>query len=573
MKAPGIERIFVAFVIVATVGIIAAHAADVVVRASAPLFAAAGAGAFAVAVCVSLLAAALAAWRLRRPVAALIAGVTTSVAAAFVLCATSGADSIPVVLVGAGAGGGYALSRLARRLPASIDAALRRRRVAAIAWALLGLATVVQTARLSTYMADPTSNWVLTTTNEFWSRHMCMQAYFYAADLNRRGEPNVYAAEHYPGLDPDAETHTAVAHLQADDPYQYPPQFLLLPRLALAASNDFHVIRSVWFAVQALGFMLAAFILARWYGGAAGRLALWLIPVVWLSVPSMLNFQYGQFHVSTIALAAGAVVAFDRRWRSLGGALLAASILAKGFPGILLVPLLLQRRWKEAGSTLAWAAGLTVAAWAVIGWEPFAAFFQYHLPRVRSGEAFAFHEAWPDFAAPLLAGNVSVYSLVLKLRELGVAGANEWAARAAHGVFSFGVLALAALAARVQDRRGRALVWMGLITLASMTSPAAWGDYVPVAAVWLATFLVPSVLRGGIRGACILVAAATSIVLPGVVPIGNFPGAELSMVMSIGYTLLLITFSTWVVLRAAPERARAAIAPLYRTEPATARPV
>jgi uncharacterized membrane protein len=293
--------------------------------------------------------------------------------------------------------------------------------------------------------------------------------------------------------------------------------------------------------------------------------------VVWLSVPSMLNFQYGQFHVSTIALAAGAMIAFDRGRGVLGGALLASAILAKGFPAVLLVPMVLRRRWRDVGSTLVWAAGMTVVAWAVIGSEPFYAFFDYHLARLRSGEAFAFHEVWPDFAAPLLAGNVSVYSLVLKLQELGLAGATEWAARAAHGVFSFAVIVAAALIARVRGRREQAPAWLALVTMASMTSPAAWGDYVPVGTVWLATFLAAAATRsGGVAGAFIALTAATSWLLPGVVPIGDFPSANASMVMSVAYTLLLIAFNVWVVVCVARVSLPRSIAPLFRREPARA---
>jgi hypothetical protein len=399
-----------------------------------------------------------------------------------------------------------------------------------------------------------------------------MQAYFYAADLNRQGEPNVYLSDLYPGLNPEAETHATVANLTPEDPYQYPPQFLLLPRLAMAVSNDFYLIRSLWFAVQALGFLLVAFLFARWYGGASGRVAAWLIPAIWISVPSMLNFQYGQFHVSTIALAAAALIAFDRRRAVLGGSLLATAILSKGFPGILLIPMLLQRRWKDAGSTLAWAVGLSVVAWAVIGWEPFASFLHYHLPRVRSGEAFAFHEVWPDFAAPLLAGNVSLYSLVLKLDRLGVAGATEGVARTVHGIFSIGVLGVAVLAARARSRRAWAVSALAVLNLAAMTSPAAWGDYIPVGTLWLTSLMAAAVARTTGAGSFVAVAAATSFLLPGVVPIGDFPSAVPSMVISIAYTLLVVAFNGWAAAR--PLEAVAPVTrPAFRREPATASPV
>lgn len=454
----------------------------------------------------------------------------------------------PLVPIAVAVAGLAAVRALARRLPESIDGALRRRRLVAVMWAILGLATIVQTARLSTYMVDPSYDWVLTTRNEFWSRHMCMQAYFYGADLHRQGETNVYDAAHYPGLNPEAENRATVANLTPDDPYQYPPQFLLLPRIAIALSDDFIVIRALWFAVQALAFFGIAFAFARWIGGKRGTAALLLVPLVWISVPSMLNFQYGQFHVTTIALAVAAFVALESRRHVGGGALLAASILSKGFPGILLIPLLLQRRWKAAAWTGAWMVALTGLALAVLGPDPFVAFVEYHLPRVRSGAAFAFDEVWPQMASLLYAGNVSPFSLVQKLEVLGVPGMSKALAGAVQTTFSVLLVGVAVLAARVRPREDRALVWLALLNLAAMTSPAAWGDYVPVGTLWLLTALA---VRSASTTATAVMAAAwvTSFLLPGVVPIGDFPSEVPSLILSVAITVLLIGFNGWLALR------------------------
>jgi hypothetical protein len=444
-----------------------------------------------------------------------------------------------------------AVSWIAGKLPVSLDGVLRRRRALAIAWAVLGLLTVVQTARLSAYMADPSRDWWLTTKNEFWSKHMCMSAYFYAADLNRQGEPNVYRAEHYPGLNPQAESLATVANLSPDDPYQYPPQFLLLPRLAIAVSNDFSVIRTVWYIVQALLFLCVAFLLARWYGGSAGVTAAFLIPVLWISVPSMSNFQYGQFHVTSIALAVAAFLAFERERRIVGGALLAAAILAKGFPAIVLVPLVIGRRWKDVIATGVWGIAFTALAWVVLGNEPFAAFFQYQLPRVRSGVAFAFEEAWPDFRSLLLAGNISVHSLIRKLGDLGLPGASETVARLAHGIYSLAVVAFAVWAARARTREGRALMWLVVLNLAAMASPAAWGDYVPIGTLWLLTLLASSRLRELVPMPLLAVTWVMTFLLPGVVPIGNFPPQVPAFILSILCTIVLIACNGRVIAQIA----------------------
>lgn len=460
------------------------------------------------------------------------------------LDAIIGGAALPAAVIMALAGGWLVW----RRLPRSLDGAARRRPVVAVAWGILAVVTVVQTARLSAYMSDPSRDWWHTTTHEFWAKHMCMSAYFYAADLVRQGEPNVYAAEHYPGLNPGAENRSTVANLSPDDPYQYPPQFLLLPRLAIALSDDFLVIRAVWYSLQALLFALVMFLFARWYGGAAGALAMWLMPLVWISVPSILNFQYGQFHVTTIALAAGAILAFERKKNAAGGGLLAAAVLAKGFPGILLLPLLLTRRWRAVAWTGGWMVALTGLAWIVLGPEPFNAFFTYHLPRVQSGAAFAFDEVWPEFKGWLLAGNVSLFALVRKLGELGVPGITTDLARLVQSIFCVSLIGVATVAGRARSGKQRALVGLALVNLAAMTSPAAWGDYIVVGTLWMLTFVLADATPsarfglGALAGFCAL--------LPGIVPIVNFPTPHLAMAMSVVGTLLILATNLWVVVSA-----------------------
>ncbi len=468
------------------------------------------------------------------------------------LDAVMGVVSIPVAVLLGGLVGGIAL----RRLPAGLDGAFQGRRVLTVLWCVLALVTVVQTARLSAYMQDASRDWVLTTQDAFWAKHMCMTAYFYAADLNRQGEENVYDPAHYPGLTPDAENRTTLANLVPEDPYQYPPQFLLLPRLAIALSNDFFTIRPVWYALQALFFLVVALSMARWYGGVGGQVALWLVPAIWISVPAMLNFQYGQFHLTTIALAVAAFLALERKRDMLGGALLAAAILAKGFPGIVLIPLLLQRRWRPIAWTGAWAAGITVVSLGVLGPEVFVAFVSEHLPRLRDGSAFAFEEAWPELRAALLAGNVSPFAMVRKLSDLGLTALTDNVARVVQLVFTLGVVAMAVVAARVRGARARALVWFALLNLGAMTSPAAWGDYVPVGTLWMLTLVAAGTTR--VRPAIWGTLAGLSFLLPGVVPLGNWPSPVVAMGLSIAATLAWIGFNGWVVVRAGARDAVAA---------------
>jgi hypothetical protein len=446
---------------------------------------------------------------------------------------------------------------LRRQLPRRLDGAARRRPALTAIWVILAGVTVVQTGRFGAHLIDPSRDWWITTKQEFWSKHACMTAYLYAADLDRQGEENVYDAAHYPGLTRDADVHPTVQHLTPEDPYQYPPQFLLLPRLALEISNDFLAIRPVWYAVQALGFLAVAALFVRWWGGGAGARALWLLPLLWISVPSALNFQYGQFHVSTIALAVAAFLAFERRRDAAGGSLLAASIVAKGFPAIVLVPLALQRRWRALAWTGAWALGWTAAAWAVLGPEPFRAFFGHHVANLQSGASFAFEEAWPELRVALLAGNLSPFAMIRKLGDLGVPGATDDLARLVHGAFAVACLGLSILAARARSPRARVIAALSLVNLAAMTSPAAWGDYVPLGTLWLV-----GMLAGRLNPAVVAIAGGFCFLLPGVVPIGNFPGPVASMTLSIAGTVLLVALNGWTVLREAGMRVLARSRPV-----------
>src|SRR5262249_57252835 len=129
-----------------------------------------------------------------------------------------------------------------------------------------------------------------------------------AADLSRRGTPNLYEERYYPAFAGDAAKLLAPADVRnlgrwMEDPFEYPPPFLLFPRGALFLTDDFLAIRAGWFVLQALGLVVVAAWLARWIGGRDGQLAFLLLPVLLASLPTMLGLQFGQFLVATLALA------------------------------------------------------------------------------------------------------------------------------------------------------------------------------------------------------------------------------------------------------------------------------
>lgn len=471
----------------------------------------------------------------------------------------AGASALAVVVVGALAVAGA--RRLGERLPEAVDTVVARRPLVAAGWALVALVASAQTARLAAHLADRELPFVLATTHPFWHRHECLPAYLHGAELALAGEPNLYDAAHWPGLDPTAAPETRLAGMAIEDPFQYPPQFLLAPAAALALTEDVGVIRVGWFAAQFFLFVAAFAALALWIGGPAGRLALWLLPAVLAALPVLYNFQYGQAHLATISLAVLALLAFDARRTVRGGALLAAAILTKLFPAVLLVGLVARRRWRALAWTAAWAAAATAVAVALFGLAPFAAFLGDHLPRLGSGAAFAFDEAWPELAPLVVADNHGVFGF---LRKLGVA---KPAAAASGRLFALALAAATAwIALRLAsaDRGQRAATWLALLGLGSMSSAGAWADYVPATAVWLLAVVAVTAVRERRLRLPLAVIALFQVSLAGTVPLGEwFEPALMTPVAAVGQLAMAGLFVGTIV---AATRSRRQVASV-RSEP------
>jgi len=361
--------------------------------------------------------------------------------------------------------------RIADSIAPSVDGAWHRSARKTIGWTALALLMVLQVSRLGAFMTDRDNTWGSTFPPvEFTVTHMCMASYVHAADLARRGAPNIYSPEHYPAFHVREAEHieTDVVGLQQyfDDAFLYAPAFLLLPRAWLALSNDYLTIRAVWFAVQFLAFFIFAIFLGRWVGGPGGAWSLWLLPLVLASMPTMFNFQFGQAHLLTIWTAMAAMVAFDQKRPALGGALLAWGVASKIFPGVLLFYLLVQRRWRD----VLWTAGFTVTlvllAIVVTGTKPATAFTMYMLPRLVSGDAFSFITD----TLPIVT-NLSIPGTVWKLQFLGLEGASSLL-RVVSAIYTVCLLALVWIGAgREGNRLVRAQIWLAILILASLRSP------------------------------------------------------------------------------------------------------
>lgn len=552
-QIPGLPRRLVAAAAAAIAAVVASHALVAVAGALAGWSAVVPAAELTLAAIGTILVATIVPYRGRTTTAA-VAGTAFAL---ILQVEQPGTWGVFLALPAVGASVTFAAGRLANRLPASIDRALSERRVVALLWALLAMAAVVQTGRLATYMTDPTSDFVVGTRHPFWYGHQCLSAYLHGAELALWGEENIYRPEHY--FEHASAPRTEVEGLVVEDPYQYPPQFLLLLIAALETTHDLTALRVGWFALNFALFVAAYALLALWIGGRPGRLALWLSPAVLTAFPVLYDLQYGQFHLAAVCLATLGMLAFATRRRVRGGLLLAAAILAKLFPLVLLVPLLVRRRFRELAWTAGWAAALTALTLAVVGTGPFVAFFDYHLPRLASGAAFAFDEAFPELADLVIADNQGVFGLAVKL------GLSKSVAATIGRLFTLAVLAAAALVGLRfggASRWARGSLWLALLGLASLSSPGAWGDYVPVTAVWLLPLLIPRAIDTPKLRLPLTVVAVFQYSLLGTMPIAGWSPPEVMIPLSaIGVATLLALFGSVVASRprgwAATERSRA----------------
>jgi hypothetical protein len=195
------------------------------------------------------------------------------------------------------------------------------------------------------------------------------------------------------------------------------------------------------------------------------------------------TLQVGNLQAIVFALAMLAMVFLAQRRYAVGGALLAFVTVSKLFPGLLLVYLLVQRKWRA----LAWTAGLTVVLVAIslldTGRAPYSALFN-HLPGLLGGEAF------PALRNPgAIAINYSVPGMAFKLRLFGIPGASFAAMKIVGWIYTLIVLSVTVIVARrTLNRVEQPLAWLAILILASLRSPFLPG-YAIIPALWLLTLL------------------------------------------------------------------------------------
>lgn len=444
------------------------------------------------------------------------------------------------------------LQRLPARLPAALDGLAKRHRLLTALYVLLALSTVASTARQSIFMGDATQlDHQVVPGIDFLETHSCLTAYVRADTLSREGVKNLYDTQWWhgsEGLPPLPAGVVNPYHPFALDYYAYPPPFLLglLPLAAFA--GDFAAQRALWFGLNGLLLAAGLWIVARWIGGPNTHRVLLLAPIFFGSIPVLVTLQVGNFQIAVVMLAVLAMVAFDRERPALGGALLAFAILAKISPGVLGIVLLAQRRWRA----VAWTAGFGLLYFALslllIGTDPTISFLTYTLPRISSGETFAFLDDRP-FS---ILTNMAPFGLPFKLQLMGLDIGDPWVlGRRLGNVYTVVLVILAVIAVRRPgDRRSQALTWMSLLVLASLQSPFAPG-YTAIGLLWATNLLAVEVHR--FRGGLGLALLWLALTLPP-------PGTNISVYIahSMMQASLTMGAAIWLIVRPTGSSAPAA---------------
>jgi hypothetical protein len=368
--------------------------------------------------------------------------------------------------------------------------------------AVLTVAALLQLGRLTVFMVDPTEVKYSNFPSDSWEvHHSCLSAYFCAVEAVDK-TPNIYDESLYalPG-NPNEPRQGRTLDTFKIDQYEYPPTFLLLPRVLHALAPTFLAHRALWFGLNLLVLMGAMLIAARYLSGAAATRAILFVPLMFVAIPTLSMLQKGNIQGMVIALSVVAMLWLERGKHAAGGAVLAYTIVGKLYPGLLLIYLLARKQW----SALAWTAGFgtlyLILSVADVGIEPYRAFV-HHLPGLMSGEAF------PAFRNPAaLAINLSIPGLAFKLKLFDVPGMGFGAAKIIGWIYTAIALWLTVLfARRARTDEEKLFVILSIVILATLRSPFLPTAYATYPAVWLLTLMSAAAVPSGRTLAVTLVA-------------------------------------------------------------------
>jgi len=400
--------------------------------------------------------------------------------------------------------------------------------ILAVVW-LLGTATFILNVEDTRFVRK----------DEFGAHHNCFTAYAAAAYLAATGAENIYSPYHYSsGSMSSTPIHEEVFGIFRVDAYLYPPPFLILPYGLLVIFKSFFTMRTVWFILTVITVTATLIYGAWWCGAFRSKYLLLLFPLLLCAPTVHTTLQIGNVHILIIAISLLAMVAYEEDHPLVGGALLGFATVAKIWPAILVVHLLMQRRWKAIFYWTIAVAVYTLATFLLFGPAPFQDFLIYGLPRVQSGEAFS----GMRWYLPTIAENMSIFGIPHKLYALGLLS-SEPALLSPVLSWSFtAVIAVIVLTTGFRwkenaqrddnDRLIMVQLWLALLTLAQLRSPFLPWVYGVISTLWLLLFLAASV-RGWQRGVIAVAWICLAI---------NFPLPFLSETAGIVYTLVTSLF-------------------------------
>jgi hypothetical protein len=349
------------------------------------------------------------------------------------------------------------------------------------------------------------------------SNHSCVSSYWIACE-HVRSAPDVYAEEIYsiPQVNRAAPRLPRPIGPLLIDQYEYPPAFLVLPRLVGVVTGDFWSFRRVWFALNLAAVAAGVVVIAARFDRALGTHALWLTPFVAVAPAIVITFVMGNLQLAIIAVSMIAMVLFERKHHAAGGILLAYAVVSKLYPGLLVLYLLLRRDWRAVAWIALFSIAFVVISIVDFGIGPYFS-FATHMPKLLSGEAF------PALRNPVaIAINESIPGLVFKLGLFGVPQMGFASAKVVGWVYTVIAVVLTSRLALQPAATGREpLAWIAILILATMRSPFL-PTYAPFPSMWAATLL--AALTWGRSGICIT-AVAGWIVLAFTFGTGGAPPA------------------------------------------------
>ena len=397
--------------------------------------------------------------------------------------------------------------------------------------------TVVWLMGTATFMFNvKDTRFVLGDMFSFGVKHNCLTAYTAAAYLASTGTDNIYSPLHYASASPSSTpTHKSVRGIFRVDEFLYPPPFLIAPYGLLVLFKNFFAVRAAWF-VLILGVMMTALTVVAWWCGAfRSQPRLLLSPLVLCAPTVHTTLQIGNVHILIIAISMLAMIAFDEDHPLAGGALLGLATVAKIWPAILIVYLIIQRRWKAVAYCAIAMAAYTLGGILLFGPEPYQDYITYGFPRVSSGNAFS----WMNSSQSIVE-NMSIFGIPHKLYALKLLPSQPELLSPVLGwgfTVILGVIVIATGLRRRQNAKGddherviRVQLWLALLTLMQLRSPFLPWHYGVISTLWLLVLLATSMKRWWTFTAILAAWFALSLNIP----LAFMPRATQ---FNIGYTL------------------------------------